>query len=63
MSVKLYVDVHVKRAVTDGLRRRGVDVLTAQEDGTNRLHDSDLLDHATSQGRVLFSQSASSSSS
>jgi hypothetical protein len=48
------MDVHVKRAVTDGLRRRGVDVLTAQEDGTNRLHDSDLLDHATSLGRVLF---------
>jgi predicted nuclease of predicted toxin-antitoxin system len=50
------MDVHVKRAVTDGLRRRGVDVLTAQEDGTNRLHDSELLDHATSLGRVLFSQ-------
>jgi len=48
--------VHVKRAVTDGLRRRGVDVRTAQEDGTARLDDADLLDHATSLGRVLFSQ-------
>jgi predicted nuclease of predicted toxin-antitoxin system len=50
------MDVHVKRAVTDGLRRRGVDVLTAQEDGSALLEDSDLLDHATSLGRVLFSQ-------
>ena len=50
------MDVHAKRAVTVGLRRRGVDVLTAQEDGTTRLDDSDLLDHATSLGRVLFSQ-------
>jgi len=50
------MDVHARRAVTDGLRRRGVDVLTAQEDGTARLDDSDLLDQATSLGRVLFSQ-------
>lgn len=56
MSVKLYMDVHAKRAVTDGLRRRGADVLTAQEDGTTRLNDSDLLDRATSLARVLFSQ-------
>lgn len=56
MSVKLYMDVHVKRAVSDGLRRRGVDVLTAQEDGTARLEDEDLLEHASSLGRVLFSQ-------
>ena len=32
MSVRLYMDVHVRRAVTAGLRLRGVDVLTAQED-------------------------------
>ena len=34
MGVKLYMDVHVRRAVTQGLRLRQVDVLTAQEDGT-----------------------------
>lgn len=32
--VALYMDVHVKQAITLGLRRRGVDALTAQEDGT-----------------------------
>jgi len=29
MSVSFYMDVHVPRAVTNQLRRRGVDVLTA----------------------------------
>ena len=35
MSIKLYMDVHVRRAVTRGLRLRDVDVITAQEDGTD----------------------------
>ncbi len=56
MTVKFYMDVHVRWAITDGLRRRGVDVLTAQEDGSARLEDSELLDRATALGRVLFSQ-------
>ena len=56
MSIKLYMDVHVRRAITVGLRLREVDVLTAQEDGTDRLSDSGLLDHATTSDRVLFSQ-------
>ena len=56
MSVGLYMDVHVRRAVTDALRLRGVDVLTAQEDGARELDDSALLDRATTLGRVLFSQ-------
>lgn len=56
MSVKLYMDVHVQRAVTSGLRRRGVDVLTAQDDGTGRLDDPPLLDRARELNRVLFSQ-------
>jgi predicted nuclease of predicted toxin-antitoxin system len=50
------MDVHVRRAVTDGLRLRGVDVLTAQEDGAGELIDPQLLDRATAQGRILFSQ-------
>lgn len=56
MSVKLYMDVHVRRAVTNGLRLRGVDVLTAQEDGARELDDPALLDRATTLGRVLFTQ-------
>jgi predicted nuclease of predicted toxin-antitoxin system len=56
MSVKLYMDVHVRRAVTFGLRLRGVDVLTAQEDGTGMLDDTSLLDRASTLGRILFTQ-------
>jgi hypothetical protein len=41
------MDVHVPRAITEGLRLRGVDVLTAQADGTAELFDDKLLDRAT----------------
>lgn len=56
MSAKLYMDVRVRRAVTDGLRLRGIDVLTAQEDGSAQLEDSALLDRSSELGRVLFTQ-------
>ena len=56
MSVKLYMDVHVRRAVTHGLRRRGVDVTTAQQDENAHLADDLLLDRAHSLGRAVFSQ-------
>jgi hypothetical protein len=50
------MDEHVHRAITDGLRLRGVDVLTAQEDGYRHTSDDILLDRATELQRVLFSQ-------
>ncbi|MBI5193845.1 MAG: DUF5615 family PIN-like protein [Nitrospirae bacterium] len=54
MPILLYMDVHVPRAITLGLRMRKVDVLTAQEDGADRLSDPELLDQATMKHRVLF---------
>jgi predicted nuclease of predicted toxin-antitoxin system len=56
MSLKLYMDHHVPRAITIGLRMRNVDVLTAFEDGAAQIPDPDLLDRATSLGRILFTQ-------
>ena len=56
MSIKLYMDVHVRRAVTIDLRLRGVDILTAQEDGAGEFDDPLLLDRATELGRILFTQ-------
>ncbi len=56
MSIRLYMDVHVPAVITASLRRRGVDVLTSQEDGTLETEDAELLRRATSLGRVLFSQ-------
>jgi len=56
MAQAWYMDVHVPSAVTAGLRRRGVDVLTSQEDGTREADDAALLQRATDLGRVLFTQ-------
>ncbi len=56
MSLALYIDVQVRRAITSGLRLRGVDVLTAQEDGAAELSDPELLDRAGSLGRVFFTR-------
>ena len=58
MPLVLYMDVHVPFAVTHGLRRCGLDVLTSQDDGTRTFDDEALLARATSLGRVLFSQDA-----
>ena len=56
MTIALYMDVHVHRAITSGLRLRGVDVLTAQEDGYQTVADNFLLERATELQRVLFTQ-------
>lgn len=56
MSVALYMDHHVPASITTGLRRRGIDVLTAYEDGAHELPDPELLDRATTLERVLFTQ-------
>jgi predicted nuclease of predicted toxin-antitoxin system len=50
------MDVHVPRAVTNQLRLRGIEVLTAQEDAKAELSDLELLDRATQLGCVLYSQ-------
>lgn len=56
MTISLYMDVHVPQAITDQLRRRGVDVVTANEDDSAELPDDELLEHASSLGRVMFTQ-------
>ena len=43
-------------AVTSGLRRSGIDVLTAQEDGQQEAEDEALLTRATELDRILFTQ-------
>lgn len=54
MSIPLYMDVHVRRALTDALRLRSVDLLTAQEDGTAEYTDVQLLDCTAVLRRALF---------
>jgi hypothetical protein len=50
------MDVHVSQAITDQLRRRGIDVLTAIEDGADELPDDELLERVRLLERVLFTQ-------
>ena len=50
------MDVHVPLPITVGLRLRGVEVITAQEDGTARFPDPDLLDRAGELGAALFTR-------
>jgi predicted nuclease of predicted toxin-antitoxin system len=56
VPLALYIDVHVPMAVTESLRRKGLDILTSQDDGTATQDDEVLLARANELGRVLFSQ-------
>ena len=56
--IRYYMDEHVPSAVTDGVRRRGIDVITVQE-----LHEMGAPDErhvalAQALGRVIFTQDA-----
>jgi hypothetical protein len=56
MSIRLYRDEDsMQRALVDALRSRGMDVTTALDDNIIDSPDNLHLDHATDQGRVLFS--------
>lgn len=56
MAIALYMDVHVPLGITEQLRRRGIDVLTAYEDETQELPDDQFLLRVTQLQRVLFTQ-------
>ena len=56
MAIAFYIDQHVPRAVTVGLRLRGIDVVTAYEDGASEFEDPALLDRASALGRALFTR-------
>jgi hypothetical protein len=56
MSLALYMDVHVPIAITETLRRKGLDVQTSQDDGSTTSEDELLLARANDLGRLLFSQ-------
>ncbi len=49
------MDHNISHRVTQGLRLREIDVLTAFEDGCNDVSDQELLQRATLLKRVLFS--------
>lgn len=56
--IKLYMDEHVPLAVTAALRRRGIDVVRAQDVGLHPAEDDVHLAFATGAGRVVMTQDA-----
>lgn len=52
--IKLYMDENISKPISEGLRRRGLDVLTAQEAGMLGSSDEAQLNFATREGRVIF---------
>jgi hypothetical protein len=55
MQIRLYVDEDaMARAVVQGLRARGVDVITVLEAGMSEGEDIAQLEYAATQGRVLY---------
>ncbi len=56
MTIALYMDEQVPKAITVSLRQRDVDVLSIQEDSRSGYPDPILLDRATELERVMFSQ-------
>ena len=51
--IQFYFDQHIPPGVADGLRLRGIDVLTAQDAGRCGLQDPDQLQFATVNERVM----------
>lgn len=57
-ELTFYLDHQVPSAIANGLRRRGIDVLTCDQDGASQLSDEQLLERAQELGRVIFTQDA-----
>jgi hypothetical protein len=51
--IGFYLDQHIPAPASKGLRRHGVEVLTAQEAGRCGLPDREQLEFATAQQRVM----------
>ena len=56
--VRLVADEHISRAVSDGLRRRGIDIVTCHEIGMRGAPDRDHLVHAQTAGRAILTRDA-----
>jgi hypothetical protein len=56
VPLAFYIDEHVDSAITNGLRLRGIDVLTVQEDGFNNTDDVLILDRAFTLSRAMCTQ-------
>jgi uncharacterized protein with PIN domain len=56
MGVAIYMDEQVPLPIKRGLRLRGVDVITVQDESGDGHDDEAVLNHAERLGRVLFTR-------
>ena len=56
MSLAYYMVVHVPQGITDALRARGIQVITARDDHHAEAEDSRVLARVTNLGYVLFTR-------
>src|SRR4051812_35679689 len=54
--IRIYSDEHIGNAIVNGLRRRGVDVLTFREAGLVSASDAEHLRRAHAESRVMLTQ-------
>lgn len=55
-QIRFHTDEHIGRAVVEGLRRRGIEVSTALDEGLQSATDEQQLHHAHNTGRVFVTQ-------
>lgn len=53
-KIRFYTDENVSKAVINGLRQRGADVLSAKDAGLLRATDDEHLARSRAENRVLF---------
>jgi predicted nuclease of predicted toxin-antitoxin system len=56
VSLALYFDHNMPSPLVSALRRRGIDLLTSFEDGTERWSDRELWRKAAANDRILVTQ-------
>lgn len=55
-DIRFLLDVHVHSAITKGLQRRGIEVLTCREAQLNTASDEAIVQYALLHDWVIFSQ-------
>lgn len=58
MLIRYYLDEHIDPGIAEGLRQRGIDVKTTVESGHVQASDSEQLEFAGSEYRVVVTRDA-----
>jgi predicted nuclease of predicted toxin-antitoxin system len=56
MALRLYMDVHIPKAITEALSRYSFEIITAQEDGSQLFEDEELLERTVHLNCLFFTQ-------